>query len=183
MMLMPATPLHYFPAYIIHKMSRFNLNFPALIVGSIVPDLEVPMIFLISGGEIDRLILHSILGSITLGLLISIFISFLLYPRFVGYVLPYCREELKSKCTISESLIISGLIGVLGHVLLDAFHHEYNPLIYPFSTESINDLVLFGDYLLASNLVSSLLIIFGLMMIFREIRVGRDGFWKRILVG
>jgi len=164
-------------------MSRFNLNFPALIVSSIVPDLEIPIIFLISRGEIDRLILHSILGSITLGLLISIFISSLLYPRLVGFILPDCKEELKSKCTISKSLMISSLIGVLGHVVLDALHHEYNPLIYPFSTESIDDLVLFGDYLLASNLVCSLLIIFGLMTIFREVRLGRDGFWKRILVG
>ncbi|MGQ9469257.1 MAG: DUF4184 family protein [Nitrososphaerales archaeon] len=48
---MPATPLHYFLAYILHRMSRFNLSFPALIVGSMVPDLEVPIIFLISKGR------------------------------------------------------------------------------------------------------------------------------------
>lgn len=180
---MPITPLHYFLAYILHRMSKNNLNFPALVVGSIVPDLEVPIIFLVSGGVMDRLILHSILGSITLGLLLSILISFLLYPRLFGFILSDCREELKSKCSISKSLIASSLIGVLGHVLLDALHHEYNPLIYPFSIESINDFVLFGDYLLASELVSSLLIIFGLMILFREIRLGRDGFWKRILVG
>ncbi|MCP8307276.1 MAG: DUF4184 family protein [archaeon] len=180
---MPATPLHYFLAYILHRMSKFNLNFPALIVGSMVPDIENPIIFLISRGEKDRLILHSILGSITLGLFLSIFISFLLYPRLVGFILPDCREELKSKCSISKTLIASSLIGVLGHVLLDALHHEYNPLIYPFSTESINNFVFFGDYLLASKLISSLFIIFGLMILFREIRLGRDGFWKRILVG
>ncbi|MGQ9469258.1 MAG: hypothetical protein ACUVTD_05460, partial [Nitrososphaerales archaeon] len=83
----------------------------------------------------NRLILHSILGSITLGLLLSIFVSFLLYPRVIGFILPDCREELKNKCSISKSLITSSLIGVLGHVLLDALHHEYNPLIYPFSID------------------------------------------------
>ncbi|MCP8314057.1 MAG: DUF4184 family protein, partial [archaeon] len=166
-----------------HRMSRFNLNFPALIVSSIVPDLEIPIIFLISRGEIDRLILHSILGSITLGFLLSILISFLLYPRVIGFILPDCREELKNKCSISKSLMISSLIGVFGHVLLDALHHEYNPLIYPFSIESINNFVLFGDYLLASELIESLFIILGLMILFREISLGRDGFLKRISVG
>ncbi len=180
---MPITPLHYFSAYIIHRISKFNLNFPALIVGSMVPDLEVPIIFLISKGEIDRLVLHSILGSATLGLLISIFISFAFYPRIVGFILPDCKKELNDKGAISKSLIISSLIGVLGHVLLDALHHEYNPLIYPFSTQSIDDFVLFGDYLLASKLISSIFIILGFVILIREIRRGRDGFSKRVLVG
>jgi hypothetical protein len=119
---MPVTPLHYFLAYIIHRASKFKLNFPALIVGSMVPDLEVPIIFITSRGEIDRLVLHSILGSMTLGLLISIFISLLIYPRILGFL--NCRKELK--CIISKSLIISSLIGVLSHVLLDAlpFFHK-----------------------------------------------------------
>ena len=106
---MPVTPLHYFLAYILHRMSRFNLNFPALIVGSMVPDLEIPIIILISRGEMSRLVLHSILGSITLGLLITILILFLLYPRLVGFILPDYREELKSRCAISKILIISSL--------------------------------------------------------------------------
>ncbi len=179
---MPITPLHYFSAYIIHRISKFNLNFSALIVSSMVPDLEVPIIFLISKGEIDRLVLHSILGSATLGLLISIFISFSFYPRIVGFILPDYKK-LNSKSVISKSLIISSLIGVLGHVLLDTLHHEYNPLIYPFSTESIDDFVLFGDYLLASKLISSIFIILGFVILIREIRLGRNGFLKRILVG
>ncbi len=180
---MPITPLHYFSAYIIHRISKFNLNFPALIAGSMVPDLEVPIIFLISKGEIDRLVLHSVLGSATLGLLISIFISFSFYPRIVGFILPDCKKELNNKSAVSKSLIISSLIGVLGYVLLDALHHEYNPLIYPFSTQSIDGFVLFGDYLLASKLISSIFIILGFVILIREIRLGRNGFLKRILVG
>ncbi len=180
---MPATPLHYSLAYILHRIKRFNLSFPALIVGSMAPDLEIPIITLISRGEISRLVLHSIVGSMTLGLLISVSISFLLYPRLVGLILPFCKEELGSKCAISKSLIISSLIGVLGHISLDALHHEYNPLVYPFSMGSINNFVLFGDYLMASELISSLFIIFGLIILFREIRLGRDGFLRRILVG
>jgi len=176
---MPVTPLHYFLAYIIHRESKFKLNFPALIVGSMVPDLEVPIIFIISRGKIDRLVLHSILGSMTLGLLISIFISLLIYPRILGFL--NCKKELK--CIISKSLIISSLIGVLSHVLLDALHHEYNPLLYPFSTNSIDIFVLFGDYILASKIISTVFIILGSMILFREIRLGREGFLRRILLG
>lgn len=180
---MPATPLHYFLAYIIHRISKSNLNFPALIVSSIVPDIEVPIIFLISRGEIDRLVLHSILGSMTIGLLISIFISFSFYPRIVGFILNDRRKELNDKCNISKSLIIASLIGVLSHVSLDALHHEYNPLIYPFSINSVNDFVLFGDYVLASKLINVIFIILAFIILFKEIKSGRDGFLKRILVG
>ncbi|MEM3383453.1 MAG: DUF4184 family protein [Nitrososphaerales archaeon] len=180
---MPVTPLHYFLAYIIYKISKFNLNFPALIVGSIVPDLEAPIIFLISKGEIDRLVLHSILGSMTLGLLISIFISISLYPRIFVFILHDFRKELDTKCNFSKSLVISNIIGVLSHVFLDALHHEYNPLLYPFSINSINDFVLFNDYLLASKLISAIFIILGIIILFKEIRLGRNGFLKRILLG
>jgi len=180
---MPVTPLHYCLAYFFHKISKSGLNFPALIVGSIVPDLEVPFILLVTKGETNRLILHSVLGSVTLGLLISISISVLLYPRLVALAFPSLRGDLGGRCGFSNSLVLSSLIGVLGHILLDSLHHEYNPLLYPFSTESFNDFILFGDYSLASEVISLTFIIFGLIIILREISIGRKGFWKRLFVG
>ncbi|MGQ9719271.1 MAG: DUF4184 family protein [Nitrososphaerales archaeon] len=179
---MPITPLHYCLAYFFHKISKSGLNFPALIVGSMVPDLEVPFILLATKGETNRLVLHSVLGSVTLGLLLSIFISVLLYPKFVALAFPRLRGDLRSRCSFSNSLVLSSLIGVLGHVLLDSLHHEYNPLLYPFSMESFNDFVLFGDYSLASEVIGLAFMIFGLIIILREINHGREGFWKRLLV-
>jgi hypothetical protein len=52
------TPFHYPVAYILYKL-RAKLSLPGLIVGSMVPDLEVPFIFLWSRTEaFDRLVLH-----------------------------------------------------------------------------------------------------------------------------
>jgi hypothetical protein len=64
---LPLTPLHYPIAYSIHKLGG-NLNLPGLIVGSMIPDLEIPFMVLIFGvSGPNRLVLPSLLGSATLG--------------------------------------------------------------------------------------------------------------------
>jgi hypothetical protein len=68
----PITPFHYPIANLIHKLDgKISLSLPALIVGSMVPDLEVPFMISFTGTQ-DRLVLHSILGAITLGTIITI---------------------------------------------------------------------------------------------------------------
>jgi hypothetical protein len=77
---LPFTLLHYPIAYLIHKLGG-NLNLPGLIVGSMIPDLEIPFIVLIFGvNGPNRLVLHSILGSATLGTLLATIITIKLYP-------------------------------------------------------------------------------------------------------
>jgi hypothetical protein len=45
MLKMPVTPLHYPAAWGLSKLDK-RLSLPALIVGSFIPDIEVPILFL-----------------------------------------------------------------------------------------------------------------------------------------
>ena len=80
-------------------------------------------------------------------------------------------------------MIFSSIIGVLGHVLIDSTHHEYNPLLFPFSFESIDYFVLFGNWHFATILVYVLFSTFVLIIIIRELKIGKKGFWERLLIG
>ncbi|MHA1595865.1 MAG: hypothetical protein ACTSXX_14225, partial [Candidatus Baldrarchaeia archaeon] len=53
-------------------------------------------------------------------------------------------------------------IGALLHVFVDLFHHAYNPLLWPFTSESVDILVLFGNWRLASMVMH---IIFGMLLL------------------
>jgi hypothetical protein len=54
-------------AYVLHKPNR-KLSLPGLRVGSMFPDLEKPIIILLLGYQVPyRLLLHSLLGVLTIG--------------------------------------------------------------------------------------------------------------------
>jgi membrane-bound metal-dependent hydrolase YbcI (DUF457 family) len=79
-------------------------------------------------------------------------------------------------------LVLSAIIGSLSHVLIDSTSHDYNPLLYPFVTESFDALVLMNDWLLASIIVQIALLLLLLLILVREFTRGRKGIWRRLLV-
>lgn len=180
--LMPATPLHYGAAYIIGKAGK-KLVLPALVVGSMLPDLE-PFVSILTGGyTAPRGFMHSLLGAITIDLFLTVLVTWRLYPKLASGIFKIEKEGVVEKCRFSAILIISSLIGTLSHVLIDSLNHEYNPLLYPFTDESFDAFVLFGDWVMAAIIVQLLLIGILAVIFIYEVRVGRKGFWKRILVG
>ena len=129
---MPLTPLHYPIAYFIRKLSR-NVSLPGLIVGSMIPDLEIPLIVLVFGiNNPNRLVLHSLLGSATLGTMLATIVTIKFYPFLVSYFFGVDKTKVRNKCKFSFALIISVLIGNICHVLLDFTNHLYNPILWPF---------------------------------------------------
>lgn len=179
--IMPVTPFHYPITYLIHKTGKNFFSLPALTVGGILPDLECPFIFLLSGGEIDRLILHSFLGAIIIGLPLSMAIL-LIYQRWLPPIFHVDKDSMKEETSLSWKLIASALIGLESHVFIDLLHHPYNPLLYPFTTSSFNYLVLFGDVSTASMVIYILIGASFILLLIRELRFGRNGFWNRLLV-
>lgn len=129
---MPLTPLHHPIAYFIYKLDkRFSL--PALIVGSMFPDLEIPFILLLFGTQVPRhMVLHSLLGSATIGTFLALTVTVLVYPTLVSRLFHVDKKRVKSKCRLSFALVFSVLVGNLSHVLLDVTNHPYNPLFWPF---------------------------------------------------
>lgn len=181
---LPITPLHYPIAKMIHLLgSKVSLSLPALFVGSMIPDLEVPFMYSLSGvWEQDRLVLHSFIGGLTLGTLIAVALTVFLYPRVVSLFFPIDKNRVKEQCRFSLTLVLCCSIGVLSHVLLDVANHTYNPLFWPFVPlfETTSPIVAFlGGRDVASSIVHGSLLVLGGVLLYR----GRGDFWNKALVG
>lgn len=106
---------------------------PGLIVGSMFPDLEIPFILLLSGTEVPhRMVLHSLLGSATIGTFLALIVTVLVYPALVSRIFHVDKKKVDSKCKLSFAVVFSVLVGNLSHVLLDITNHPYNPIFWPF---------------------------------------------------
>ena len=179
---MPLTPLHYVAAYGINKV-KLGLVFPALIVGSVIADLE-PFLGGLTGGRLisTRGFMHSLLGTITLNTFLTVLIVVSLYPILAALIFRIDRKFVAEKCRFSPMLVLSAVIGALSHLLIDTTMHDYNPLFYPFTTQSFDALILFGNWLPASIFVHTLLFAFLLAIFIFELHKGLKGFWQRLLV-
>jgi membrane-bound metal-dependent hydrolase YbcI (DUF457 family) len=125
---LPVTPFHYPIAYVIYKLGG-KLSLPAVIVGLMVPDMEIPFIVLLLGTEIPhRLVLHSLPGTVTAGTILSVAIIIFVNPWLISALLPIDKRKVKEKCRFTFSLVFSCVLGGLSHVLLDVTNHAYNPV-------------------------------------------------------
>jgi len=182
---MVLTPLHYSLAYLFHKVSD-KLSFPALIVSSMVPDLETiletGLSFTVGGGFQRGLVLHSLFGAVTVGLVVAVALTGYLYPHVVSHVFRVDRKIIAKKCRFSSGLVVSCFIGLVTHVLVDTLHHPYNPFLFPFSNSSFDALVLFSNPDEASSILHVIFVTLSLGVLLYELYRGTDGFWKRVLV-
>src|SRR4030043_308367 len=168
---LPVTPFHYPVAYVLNKL-KAKLSLPGLIVGTMVPDFEDPYIFLWSRTEaFDRLVLHSLLGAVTAGTLLSIAVTVLVYSRLMSAVFPIDKLKVKEKCRFSLGLVVSCVLGGFFHVLLDVTNHPYNQVFWPFlalnETPSPIVPVLCGEAT-ASLLVHALLVVLFIGLFFSK---------------
>jgi len=177
---MPFTPLHYGVAYLIGKWKK-SLSLPALIVSSMMPDIERLIYPFISNSH-WRGFLHSLFGVVTLGTALSVLFTVYAYPVVVSSIFRMDRRLTKEKCRFSKGLIVACLGGGMLHVLVDSLHHEYNPTLYPFINESFDALVLFGNWQLATIVVQSMLFALLVTIFVWEAVKKTDDFWKRLLV-
>jgi len=186
---LPLTPLHYLIAYLIHKCDE-RLSLPGLVVGCMQPDVETPIIFFLTRDSVhSRLILHSLTGAATLGTMLSLVLTALIYPRLISRLFSFSVNDVKMKCRISYQLVLSCFLGNLSHVLLDLVNHEYNPLFWPFlpAENTFNPICpLLGGYNSAGLIVGTFMLIITasiIVYLHKHHDFHTLGFWKRILVG
>ena len=148
-----------------------------------MPDLEIPFTYLITGGLQHRLILHSFLGATTLGTFLSALITVFVYPSIVSFFFKLDKKKVKEKRRFSGTLIALCFVGILSHIFIDSLHHEFNPLLYPFIKESLDALILMGDWTTATVIVTSVLLALLIFFFAVELRKGTKNFWMRMLVG
>lgn len=184
---MPLTPLHYPLAYLIYRVNR-KLVLPGLIVGSMFPDIEVPILLIIFGLDgRSRLILHSLIGAITIGTLVSLAVTIYFYPFLISTFFPVKLIKAREKCRFSFSLIISCLLGNVSHVLLDYTNHNYNPLFWPLITPreiSSSPVCYFLGGVERSTLIVQIILVTIFIIIFVDKFVNnRDKIWEELLIG
>ena len=101
---MPANFLHPVFAYLVNRWKP-SFSLPGLLVGSIIPDVEVIPIYYLTNGEIDRLFFHSIVGAVTLGTILSLFLVIFIYPNFVSAIFRIdVKEMLKENLRCSAKI-------------------------------------------------------------------------------
>jgi len=177
---MPLTPLHYVVAYFVGKWKR-NLSLPGLIVGSALPDLDFLINLFIYNLQ-GRRILQSLFGVATIGTVLSVLFTVYVYPSVVSGVFRIDKRMVEERCRFSKGLVLACFVGNVLHVLVDTLHHEYNPTLYPFISGSFDALVLFGNWQLASMIVTSVFLLLFVTIFVWEAWKGTEDFWKRILV-
>jgi membrane-bound metal-dependent hydrolase YbcI (DUF457 family) len=178
---MPLTPLHYVVAYFVGKWKR-SLSFSGLIVGSVLPDLD-KLIYLFSSNPQGRGILQSLFGVATIGTVLSVLFTVYFYPIIISSIFKIDKRMIEERCRFSKGLASACFVGNILHVLVDSLHHEYNPTLYPFTSDSFDALVLFGNWQLATIIVSSAFLLLLILIFVWEAWKGAEGFWKRIFVG
>lgn len=96
------------------------------------PDLEIPIIILLFGYEVPyRLLLHSLLGVLTIGTLLSTVFTVVLYPKFACYLFTTDQLKAREKCRLTSGLVFSCFLGNLSHISVDVIDHPYNPIFWP----------------------------------------------------
>ena len=178
---LPVTPLHHPIAYFIHKIDkRFSL--PGLIVGSMFPDLENPFIMLFLGTEVpNRLVLHSLFGAATIGTFLAVIFTVKIYPYLVTRLFHVNKQRVENKCKLSLGLVVSVLVGILSHVLLDFTNHPYNPLFWPFSSPTFTESSI---YFALGNPLGAVYMqaVMGVLLVVLLI-VNRKNLFEKLLVG
>lgn len=151
---MTLTPLHVAFVWALKPRVR-KLHFAALTVGAVIPDIE-PLVSWIFGWSVfcgwnfpcssapDRLILHSIVGAVTIDAALTI-----LFVKMIGKVgVERCGIHGFTNVKIDAALFASAAIGSLSHVFVDCLHHPANPIFWPFLID--------GSYYVDGLLISSL---------------------------
>ena len=177
---LPITPLHHPIAYFIYKLDK-QLRLPGLIVGSMFPDLENLFIMLFLGADVpNRLVLHSIFGAATIGTIFAVIVTVKIYPNLVSSLFKVNKEQVKTKCKLSLGLVVSVLVGIMSHVLLDVTNHPNNPLFWPFSSSFVTSPIYFALGPTFGSLYMQ--IIMGVILV-GLIVVKRKNLFEELLVG
>ena len=187
---MPITPLHYPFAFAISKIDR-RLSLPALVVGSIMPDIEVPFMWIFFSTLPDHLFLHSLIGAATLGTLLTILVTRFLYTPIISTFFEVDKSDLNEVCKITPMLAISSFIGVMSHLILDFPMHWYNPILWPWVNpyDAIGPLVLLfmptyslGNAYVIANVLTNISMIILWIAILAKLYSKEDK-WSRHWIG
>ncbi len=159
-------------------------------MGSFIPDIEVPILMIFFNGVLpDHFILHSLIGALTIGTVISTMVTVMFYPFLTSLFFRIDIDKTKEICRLSPALVLSCMLGNIFHILLDVPMHPFNPVLWPFVDpySIVGFLVIvfsvdgsFSLGFLIANILNN--VITGLLMLAIMIK-SRKNLWEQILIG
>lgn len=188
---MPFTLFHYPVGYWFSKLDR-RLVLPGLLVGSVIPDIEVLPLYLFFRGVItDHYILHSLVGALTAGLILAVLVTRYIYPPLIGRVFKLERYELEDVCKVTPHLVLSCAIGIVFHLVLDYPIHWYNHLLWPWVDPNllVGPLAMFFAVLLSTDIivgysVAAVMVSAIMTVIFIQILYSnKENRWRNLWIG
>ena len=168
---MPFTPLHLGFAWPVFMLRKRKFHFMCLSFGSVIPDIEIfPLLPFSVDLAHARGMMHSLLGALTIDILIVLFIAYFIVPPLGRRIKRRTKERWHIFAGVDVTkappdplwALASAGIGTLSHVLLDMFTHTYNPILWPYYVERDINWLLFGDTLASSLIFVIPLFIIGL---------------------
>ena len=133
---MPFTPYHVGPALLVALLLYPLLDIPTFLIASLILDLE-PLPVLLGYANWP---MHGIFHSLTVGTLVGVILALPMYfirkytqPIQIGRVVPEERDI--------KNILITSVVGVWIHVLLDSFLYSDLNLFYPLQWNPLVGLV------------------------------------------
>ncbi len=165
---MPLTPFHWGPALLIGLLLFSVFDMPALLVSSVIPDVEPLFILMFRLSLPFHGFFHTFLGVSILGVLVAV----VLYPLRGLSKKVMATFRLPQKSSSFKKLLFTSLFGVYSHILLDSFLYGEMMPFYPLEGNPFLGVVSFsGTYGFCS--ISFLL---GFVLyIFRVIKSSKHG--------
>jgi hypothetical protein len=188
---MPFTIFHYPFGYWFSKVDE-KLVLPALLVGSVIPDIEVPFLYLFFTGIVpDHFILHSLIGALSIGLVIAIAVTKFVYPTMINWIFKVDKVRLNEACKVTPWMVFSCAIGIVGHIAVDLLHHWYNPVLWPWVDPYlvVGPVVSFFAAILATDILTGYMVANGLthivmlVVLVLIIAVNKENRWEKLWLG
>ncbi|MDF1538564.1 MAG: DUF4184 family protein [Candidatus Thorarchaeota archaeon] len=188
---MPFTLFHYPVGYWSSKLDK-RLVLPGLLMGSVIPDVEVVPLYLFFRGVItDHFILHSFVGALTLGLVLAVLVTRYIYPTLIGRIFNLDREELQDVCGITPHLVLSCAIGIVFHLLLDFPIHWYNHLLWPWVDPYllVGPLAIFfatllsADILVGYSVAGAFVSVIMALVLVQIVYSNKENRWRKLWIG
>jgi len=145
----PVTPLHVVGAWAFYFATGKRGSLVAISLGSILVDIEVPIYWALTGFDPwhSRGVLHSILGTLTVNVLLTFVTMRFVLPPFWRWcekrwpnrrVYTFAGVDLRRDAPGPWTLYLSAAAGSLSHLWLDLPTHSFNPLLWPETSDPLN---------------------------------------------
>ena len=137
---MPFTAFHVVPVWPLYVRWPRRWDLLALSFGAVMPDLEIVTAGPLSNWVLGRGIMHSLLGVVTVNLLLAAFAARVLGPwlataldrRFPGKGWrTFAGHDVVRDRKSIPVLVASAIVGGLSHLGIDLLHHIDTPLLWP----------------------------------------------------